>query len=117
MRHPRFFAVLLMLSIVGCASHPAPIIDKRGVNMEDYQRDLAECQEYAADVSITKGAAKGAAVGAAVGAAAGAIRGNVDEGAGYGATAGAVRSGLENKNTKESIAKRCLQGRGYKVLN
>ncbi|NNF15863.1 MAG: glycine zipper family protein [Gammaproteobacteria bacterium] len=108
---------MFVFLIAGCASHPAPIIDKRGVNMETYQRDLAECQEYASQVGIASGAAKGAAVGAVVGAAAGAIGGNVDEGAGYGATAGAVRSGLKNQNTKESIAKRCLQGRGYKVLN
>lgn len=117
MHHSRSLVALLMLSIFGCASHPGPIIDKRGVNMEIYKRDLAECQEYAGEVSVAKGAAKGAAVGAAAGAAAGAIRGNVDQGAGYGATAGAVRSGLKNQDIKESIAKRCLQGRGYKVLN
>ncbi len=104
--------------IVGaCAAHPDPIIDERGVNMAQYQRDLADCKHYADNISVGKGAAKGAAVGAVVGAAAGAISGNAGQGAGYGGLSGGTRSGLQNKNTKEQVVKRCVSGRGYRVLN
>ncbi len=113
----RAFGLTCVLLITGCASHPGPIIDKRGVNMEAYAQDLAECTEYADDVSVAEGAVRGAAVGAVIGAAVGSISGNVDEGAGYGAASGGVRSGLRNKNTKENVVKRCLSGRGYRVLN
>lgn len=117
MRIRRTTPILFLAILAGCASHPGPIIDKRGVDMARYERDLAECQEYSQQVGIAKGAARGAAVGAAAGAAAGAISGDVDKGIGYGATSGAVRSGLKNQDIKENVTKRCLSGRGYKVLN
>lgn len=105
------------LVISACAAHPDPIIDEQGVNMAQYQRDLADCKHYADNISVTKGAAKGAAVGAVVGAAAGAIGGNAGQGAGYGGLSGGTRSGIQNKNTKEQVVKRCISGRGYRVLN
>ncbi len=106
---------LLLLS--ACASHPDPIVDTKGVNMAQYQVDLAECREYSEEVSVAGGAAKGAAAGAVVGAAAGAIGGGADRGAGYGAIGGATRSGLYNQREKEQVVKNCLRGRGYRVLN
>ena len=78
----------LCLLLAGCAAQTGPIIDTKGVNMEAYQRDLAECQTYAGQISTPKGVAKGAAGGAAVGAATGAISGHADRGAGYGAIVG-----------------------------
>ena len=110
-------ALLASVLLTACASTYNPIIDKRGVNQQAYEQDLAECREYASEVSVSKGVAKGAAVGAAVGAAAGAISGNVDRGAGYGSLSGGVRSGIKNVNDKSSVVKRCLSGRGYRVLN
>lgn len=109
--------VAVALTVAGCASHPGPIIDKRGVDMSQYTRDLAECYEYANGVSVAEGTARGAAVGAAIGAAVGSISGNTGEGAGYGAASGGLRSGLRNKGTKEMVVKRCISGRGYRVLN
>jgi hypothetical protein len=103
--------------IAGCASHPDPIIDMKGVNEATMQADWNECESYSDQVVIGKGAAKGAAGGAAVGAAAGAIRGNADSGAGYGAIWGATRSTLEGDREKQMVFKRCMRGRGYRVLN
>lgn len=108
---------LAALLLTACASHPDPIIDTKGVDMAKYEKDLAECRQYAKDVSVAEGAARGAAVGAVVGAVAGAISGNADRGAGYGGISGATQSGLSNKREQEAVVKRCVAGRGYKVLN
>jgi hypothetical protein len=111
-------AVSLMLALAaGCASHPGPIIDTKGVNMARYEIDLRECSEYAEEISVAEGTAKGAAAGAVVGAAAGAISGDADRGAGYGAIGGGTRSALYNQREKERVVKNCLRGRGYRVLN
>jgi hypothetical protein len=103
--------------VAGCAAHPDPIIDTKGVNMAAYQRDLAECQSYAGQVQVAAGVAKGSAAGAAYGAAIGAIRGDIGEAAGVGAVSGGAWSGLEADREKQQIVKRCLRGRGYRVLN
>jgi hypothetical protein len=111
-----FSSAILML-LAACSAHPDPIIDERGVNMVNYQADLQECESYADPISVGEGAAKGAAGGAAVGAATGAISGDVYSGAGYGAIFGATRYGNEADREKRMVVKRCLMGRGYRVLN
>jgi outer membrane lipoprotein SlyB len=103
--------------VAACAAHPEPIIDQRGVNMHAYHDDLQECESYAEPISVARGTAKGAAGGAAVGAATGAIGGDVYRGAGYGAIFGATRFGNEADREKRMVVKRCLSGRGYRVLN
>ena len=101
----------------GCAAHPDPIIDMRGVNEAKLAQDWEECESYSEEISIGAGAAKGAAGGAVIGAASGAIGGGARDGAGYGAIYGATRSGLDADRDKQMVFKRCLRGRGYKVLN
>ena len=106
----------------GCAAHPDPIIDMKGVDLEQYEEDWDECEEYTEEVIVAKGVAKGAGLGAAVGAAAGAVgRGSnsadVAAGAGYGALWGGTRSGLDADEMKQDVFKRCMRGRGYRVLN
>ena len=103
--------------VAACASHPDPIIDSKGVDMAKYQKDLAECREYAKNISVAEGSARGGAVGAVAGAAAGAISGDAARGAGYGGISGATQSGLSNKREQEAVVKRCVAGRGYRVLN
>lgn len=103
--------------LAGCAAHPEPIVDTKGVDMSRYETDLEECSVYADQVHMEKGVAKGAAGGAVVGAATGAISGNAAEGAGYGSIWGATRSGLDADEVKQDVVKRCLRGRGYNVLN
>ncbi len=104
----------------GCAAHPDPIIDMKGVDLEQYDEDWAECESYTEEVLVARGVAKGAGLGAAVGAAAGAIGGNstdVAESAGVGALYGGTRSGLDADEMKQTVFKRCMRGRGYRVLN
>ena len=104
----------------GCAAHPDPIIDMKGVDLDQYDEDWAECESYTEEVLVAQGVDKGAGLGAAVGAAAGAIGGNssdVAESAGVGALYGGTRAGLDADEMKQTVFKRCMRGRGYRVLN
>ena len=101
----------------GCASHPDPIIDMQGVDPAAMQMDWDQCKAYSDRVIVAQGTAKGAAGGAGIGAASGAISGNVEKGAGYGAVWGATKSGISGSREKEDVFKRCMRGRGYRVLN
>jgi outer membrane lipoprotein SlyB len=105
----------LMLS--GCAAHPDPIIDKKGIDEEVFAQDWSECEAYSEEVVIAEGVAKGAATGAVVGGVAGAIGGDAGEGAAYGGLYGGTRSGLDADREKQQVFKRCMRGRGYRVLN
>jgi phage tail tape-measure protein len=103
--------------VAGCSSHPEPIVDTKGINLAAYQSDLVECQKYAAQINPAAGVAKGSVAGAAVGAAVGAIGGDVGQGAAVGAVSGGASSALKADEDKQNVVKRCLSGRGYKVLN
>jgi hypothetical protein len=108
---------LVALSIVGCAAHPDPIVDTQGVDPEVLAKDWQECEAYTEEILISQGVAKGSATGAVVGALGGAIDGEAGKGAGYGAVYGGTRSGLDADREKQAVFKRCLRGRGYRVLN
>jgi len=107
-------------TVSGCAAHPDPIIDMKGVDQEQFVQDWNECEAYTDEVQVSKGVAKGAGFGAAVGAVAGAIGGNskdVRRGAASGAVYGGAGSGLDADRDKQLVFKRCMSGRGYRVLN
>ena len=107
-------------TLSGCAAHPDPIIDMKGVDQEQFVQDWNECEAYTDEVQVSKGVAKGAGLGAAVGAVAGAIGGNpkdVQRGAASGALYGGTGSGLDADRDKQLVFKRCMSGRGYRVLN
>ncbi len=114
--HKLTFLIALAL-LAGCAAHPDPIVDTKGVDPERLAQDWDECEAYSEQIQVSKGAAKGAALGGVVGAAGGAIDDDAAEGAGYGAIYGATRSGLDADREKQQVFKRCLRGRGYRVLN
>jgi hypothetical protein len=97
-----------------------PIVDTKGVNMSQYELDLEECSTFAEDISTGKSIAKGAVTGAAVGAVIEAITGDVRsrrDAIEVGAVSGGAQSGIRAVREKEQIVRRCLRGRGYKVLN
>ena len=110
-------SILLGILAGACASHPEPIIDMQGVDESALAADWSDCAAYSEEVIIAKGAARGATGGAVAGAAAGAIGGDVAAGAGYGAIWGATRSTTDGAREKQRVFKRCLSGRGYRVLN
>jgi len=115
-----FALIAAGLLVAACAAQPDPIIDMKGVDLDQYEEDWDECESYTDEVLVSRGVAKGAGLGAAIGAAAGAIGGNstdVAEGAGVGALYGGTRSGLDADEMKQMVFKRCMRGRGYRVLN
>ena len=97
-----------------------PIIDSKGVNLAQYNADLQQCENYADEVAIAQKAGSGAVTGAVVGGVFGAVVGNSDtaqKGAGIGAVGGAARGLGEGVRERERVIKRCLIGRGYRVLS
>lgn len=117
-------ALVLAAALSGCAMQPTganyrPMVDQRSAGA-NYEADLAECQQYAAQRA-------GAGTGAVAGAAAGAIFGlllNAAIGGGFrhslagaGALSGAVSGASANEGTQREIIRRCLQGRGISVLD
>ncbi len=122
MRSAHVFALYSMLSILavaatGCAAHPDPIIDTKGVNPDALAQDWDECEIYTDEIIVAHGVAKGTAAGAAVGTVAGTINGDVGRGTANGALYGGTRSALDADRAKQRVFKRCLAGRGYRVLN
>lgn len=111
--------VLQAVVAAGCAAHPDPIIDTKGVDPDALAQDWDECEAYTEEISVAAGTAKGAGLGAAVGAAVGAIggRGDIAEDAAYGAIYGGTGSGLDADRDQQAVFKRCMRGRGYRVLN
>ena len=110
-------STVFALFVAGCAAHPDPIIDTKGVDPDVLAQDWQECEAYTEQIRIEQGVAKGSATGAVVGAVGGAIDGDAGKGAGYGAIYGGTRSGLDADREKQQVFKRCMRGRGYKVLN
>jgi uncharacterized protein YcfJ len=113
------FIMMVTALLAGCSSQRI-IIDKQGVDMSMYNRDLADCRAYAEEVPAGSEAAKGAVGGAVVGGVLGAIVGDsrtASRGAGAGAVVGGVRGGGKADNEKDRVVKNCLRNRGYSVLN
>jgi len=119
MKHLSLVLVTLLV-VAGCTTTDEIIVDEKGINMGAYQKDLAECQTYAKGVKSGEKTAKGAASGAVVGGLIGAITGGSSgavTGAGVGAVGGGAKGASEGEQTEVEVVKRCLSGRGYRVLN
>lgn len=117
--------LIIIITLLLSACKTMPVIDTKGVNMAKYNDDLIECQRFADNISVSDKSVQtgitAAAVGAALGAILGGIYGDAGAGAAYGAASygvtGAAYGAVDARNTKEGIVKRCMSGRGYKVLN
>lgn len=97
-----------------------PIVDMKGVNVAQYETDLAECQDYADQVQTGRQVATGAAAGAVVGGAVGAIVGNSQTAArtaGVGAVTGGLQGAGGGMSDRRIVIRNCLRNRGYSVLN
>jgi len=114
----RYLFVLVLLAVTAaCTTTDEIIIDKQGVDLSRYDQDLAECKSYATEVQTGKKVATGAASGAVVGGLIGAITGDAGKAAGVGAVTGGARGASRGSEDEVQVVKRCLRGRGYKVLN
>lgn len=114
---------LVVAVTVGCAgANVRPLVDMKGVNESAYENDLKDCQNYAQQQSgMGETAAKGAGAGAVVGGLLGLVTGGngsgIAQAAGAGAVIGAAGGAFSGNQAQEAVVKRCLSGRGYKVLN
>jgi uncharacterized protein YcfJ len=103
----------------GCAANRSkPIIDPASVDMEQYELDLAECQQISEQVEQKVGS--GALGGAVVGGLIGAIVGDSDSvkrSAGVGGVLGGAKGAGATERERSQVVKNCLRNRGYKILN
>lgn len=113
-------SLLLITLSAGCAGarHSKPVIDPAGVDMGQYQTDLAACEQIALQVQQKAGA--GAVGGAVVGGLVGSIFGDsrsAMKSAGAGAVVGGAKGGAATHREKAMVVKNCMRERGYRVLN
>lgn len=112
-------AVVLVLLLSGCAFQP--IVDHRaGPGQAVYAQDLAECQQYAEQLADP---ATAAAVGTGGGYALGRVFARTmraTNGAETGrasAIVGALSAAASAAQARANVVRRCLEGRGHRVLN
>jgi hypothetical protein len=113
----RTTALLLAVSLCAACASKKPIIDTAGVDMDQYERDLSDCEQIATQVDTGGAAVKSAAAGAAVGAALGAVWGDIGTSAAGGAVTGGAGGLLSADEEKARVVKNCMRNRGYAVLN
>lgn len=110
--------------LAGCAApmHSyQPLVDGDTTSTQ-YQRDLEECRAYAmskpsAENSAAVGAIVGALAGVALLALGGGRGGWGNEVAAVGAAMGGVQGYTEGAQGQQNVVKRCLAGRGHRVLD
>lgn len=118
-----YWVAITALLLASCAGADVrPIVDMKGVNEVRYEKDLAECQNYAKEASgmggtAAKGAGAGAVVGGLLGLVTGGNRTDIVQAAGAGAVIGGAGGAYKGNESQEAVVKKCLVGRGYKVLN
>jgi outer membrane lipoprotein SlyB len=112
--------IMVPLFVTACTTTDEIIIDEKNVDMSAYEQDLSECKSYASGVKKGEKTAKGAGSGAVVGGLIGGIVGGgsgAAKGAGVGAVGGGAKGASKGEQSEVQVVKRCLSGRGYKVLN
>jgi outer membrane lipoprotein SlyB len=116
--------LFILLTVSGCAGH-RPIVDMQGVDANRYETDLAQCQQYAEQISPGKSAVIGAvavAAGAAILGGVAAMVFDLDVGdvmgdaAILGGTVGAMEGAVASGKNQKELIENCMLGRGYKVL-
>jgi outer membrane lipoprotein SlyB len=113
-----FITLLGFMVAAGCAGKSKPIIDPASVDMEQYEIDLAECEQIAEQVDQQAGTS--AAGGAIIGGLIGAITGDstrAARGAGVGAVVGGAKGAGSTNKEISRVVKNCLRNRGYEILN
>ena len=121
----KLISIILAASMAGCATYNGgasyqPVVDTKGVDLNKYYQDVAECQTYARQVmGAGEVAAAGAVVGALFGLAMAAADGGRNKGrwASVGAVSGLASGAGQGETNQREVIRRCLAGRGYNVLS
>jgi len=112
-------AFLLSFFLISCAgSTYRPIVDTQGIDFNRYEADLQQCQQFSTQTNdATTSAAVGATAGAVLGSVlAGVVGGDRSATAKLTAIEGAIVGGASGETNQRNIIRRCLSGRGYRVL-
>ena len=125
----KFLATLILLSLVGCSSHPVlyPNDRYKVVGKPKEQEEITRCEEDADEYltsgkgkNIAKGAGAGAFIGGAMGAVKGLFTGNVlggaVEGGAIGGAGGAAVGSLTPDQVKREYVNKCLADKGFQVI-
>lgn len=114
-------AALMLTACAGSGSSYRPIVDTPVT--AQYETDLQQCQSLSTQRKIINGDTQTAALaGAATGGVIGLLRrggndgNNVLEGAAVGGTVGGVGGAFQANTERKNIVKRCMSGRGYRVI-
>jgi len=112
----RFISSLLIVTLLSaCAgSSYRPLVDRPGDN---YEQDLAQCQQYAqGEANAAAGAAVGVVLGVALGLFFGYKTGFQRDFATAGALGGALGGAQGADQNQIDVIRNCLRGRGHNVL-
>lgn len=111
---------LLFICLLATGCSTAPIVDpKSSSTPANFYADKTECEAIAGEVSYGWEMAKSAAIHGVLSALVGYASGGSDSagiGAASGTIVGAGKGAWDTSNTRGDILRRCLEGRGYKVL-
>ena len=118
----QLIAAATITSLMGCAAISAPVVDLKQSPGKNYSQDLAECQDLSKQaMGATESAGIGAAAGGVLlGILALVLGGNgtiIAQSFGAGAVGGAAGGAFDGAANEMAITKKCLSGRGYRVLN
>ncbi|UAA38421.1 hypothetical protein KIH87_17335 [Paraneptunicella aestuarii] len=111
---------IILTSLTGCLSTGAqhrPIVD--GGDLANYETDLADCQKVAQQRDyINEDTKSDGIIGAVVGALSGIGESKEDTIAGaiIGAAIGMAGGAYDARDERKKIVIRCMQGRGYNVV-
>jgi hypothetical protein len=109
--------VLVVFLAAGCAARHRPVVDLTTSTGQNYEYDLAQCQQLASQApGIGTGAVGGVLAGAAFGAIVGAILGDPGLGAALGAASGGLGGASGGVAAQSNAVNRCMAGRGYTIL-
>ncbi len=115
---PAIAAIFTLAACTNSGANYVPVID--GAAGPTYAADLNACQALAASSDGTGRVAGTAAAGGAVAGASSVIwndnSDNLDEAVGVGILAGLTAGAIQQNQRREEIVKRCMAGRGYKVI-
>ena len=110
---------ITVLLLVACGPYKDrtlnPIVDLKDVDRNIYAQDLQECQSYAGEIESST--FQDAAIGGLIGGLIDSIDGDSPiEGIAGGALLGGAGGASEDSMSRGHIVRKCLLGRGYKIL-
>lgn len=98
-----------------------PVVDRKGVDDAVYEKDLAECQAYAKEgIDPVTGTVVGAVAGYVIGSVVNKVvnpRDKENFGGRIGTIYGAGGGAAAGMSDQINIVKKCMSGRGYKILS